>query len=207
MQRKVILSLGILFCLTAVAQAGPTIVVGNHFLIPNTAGQIIPISVTGIAPNTVNGIVFSVAISGGGPAYGGALGPVITAMNFDSGPTIWLPPSAPGHNLPSMWFDPGGQLAEGDFLIYSGFVTATSGLVATLTIDTTGFFGHWTLDLTGGVLDDVTGSTTFTGQNFVGSITNGSIIAEPEPSSMVLGLFAVVGFGAVVFRKRRAAVS
>ena len=78
MQRKTALSLAILLCLTAVAQAVPTIIVGNWLLLPNTAGQHISINVTGIEPNTVNGIIFSVMINGGGPAYGGTPGPIIT---------------------------------------------------------------------------------------------------------------------------------
>ena len=89
MQRQIALSLAIVLCLTAVAQAEPTILLGIYIVQPNTAGQTIPINVSGIAPNTVNGITLSVMINGGGPAYGGTLGPIITGMDFDSGPTIW----------------------------------------------------------------------------------------------------------------------
>ena len=47
---------------------------------------------------------------------------LITAMDFDTGPTIWMPPSVPtGHNAPATFFD--GQLASANFLTVSGFVT------------------------------------------------------------------------------------
>jgi hypothetical protein len=182
--------------LTAVSQAAPTIIVGNWNPDSLTADQHIRINVTGIEPNTVNGIYFSVMIDGGGPAYGGFLGPVITAMDFDSGPTIWMPPStSSGHNGPNLYFDPGGQLANAGFLLDNGFVTADSGLVVTLTIDMTGLgFGVHSLDLFGGVIEETLGGTTFTGENIVTSITNGTITYVPEPNSLILGWFALAGF-------------
>jgi opacity protein-like surface antigen len=203
MPRKVALSLAILLCLTAVAHAIPTIVVGNHNLLPNTAGQTIPINVTGISANEVNGITFSVMINDGGVAYGGTPGPIITGMDFDTGPTIWMPPSVPtGHNPPATFFD--GQLASANFLTVSGFVTASSGLVVTLTIDTTGFgLGVYSVKLIGTALEENVGNTGFIGNITEESITNGTITYVPEPSSVVLGLFAVAGFGVVAIRKRR----
>ena len=202
MKRALALILTMLLCLTAAVQAAPTIVVGNHALQANTAGQTVPIYVTGIEPNTVNGITLSVMIGGGGPAYGGTAGPTITDIDFDSGPTIWVPPSVPtGHNAAATYFD--GQLASATFLTVSGFVTATSGLVATLTIDMTGFGGVYSLELIGTALEENVGNTDFIGQNFVSSITNGTVGWVPEPGSMVLGLIGLAGFTLVAVRKRR----
>jgi hypothetical protein len=191
-------------CLTAVSQAAPTIVVGNWNLLP-AAGQQILINVSGIEPNTVSGIAFSVMIDGGGPAYGGALGPVITAMDFDSGPTIWMPPSAPaGRNNPFEFFDVGGQLATAGFMLVDGFVTADSGLVVTLTIDMTGLgVGVHTLALFGGALEETFGNTEFIGQNSFISITNGLIVYVPEPNSLILGWFALAGLFAWGWRRKR----
>ena len=208
MQRKVGLSLAILLCLTAVVQANPTIVVGNYNLLANTAGQTIPITVTGIAPNTVNGMTFAISIDNGGPTYGGSLGPVITAIDVDSGPTIWNPPNAAGHNPPNFGQAPPSQLVAIDFLTTTGFVTASSGLVMTLIVDATGFGpGIHTFSITSGsAIEDNFGPSDFTGQNFVSSIQgSGTIDLDvPEPSSVVLGLSAIAGFGVVVIRKRRA---
>lgn len=207
MRRIVGLSLAILLCLTAVAQAVPTVVVGTYNLLPNTAGQTITLLVSGIDPNTVNGIVFAANISNGGPGYGGTLGPVFTAMDWDSGPSIWVSPNAAGHNVPNDFIDAGGQLVTSDFLTTSGFVTATGGTFVTLIINTTGFAsGSYPFSITSGNAIELTvGPTDFTGQNFTSSIQgNGTITIVPEPSSVVLGLFAVAGLGAVAIRKRRA---
>jgi len=193
--------------LAASSQAAPTIVVGNHNLLPTT-DQHIPINVTGIEPNTVYGIWFSVMINGGGPAYGGALGPVITALDFDSGPTIWVPPSAPGHTELVLYIDPGGQLANGNFLITSGFVAADSGLVVTLTIDMSGFgFGVHTVDLFGGAIEETFGGTMFAEDSFATSLTNGTITYVPEPNSLILGWFALAGLVAWGWSRRLLEVS
>jgi hypothetical protein len=206
MQRKVGLALALLVCLTAVAKADPTITLGNYVLQPNMSGQTIPITVTGIDPNSVNGVVLSVMIDDGGPGFGGTVGPTITGFDVDTG-TIWVPPNAVGHNPPAQFIDGGGQLAETDFLTTSGFTSASSGLVATLIIDTSGLgAGVHTIRLNGGAISDNTGDTTFTGTiastNLV--YNPGTITIVPEPSSVVLGMFAVAGLGAVAIRKRRA---
>jgi PEP-CTERM motif-containing protein len=206
--------------LTGSAEAA-TITLGNYsYLLANTAGQPIPILVTDIVPNTVNGMTFSVAIDDGGPAYGGALGPKITAIDVDSGPTIWVPPSvAAGHNVPATYFDPGGQLASVNFLTVSGFVNATSGLLVTLIIDTTGVHDLHKLTLTGAVLADLVGDTEFIGTAAATTTINypafggtGAVIGVlddpwppevPEPSSFVLAALGLVGLAAWDWRRKR----
>jgi hypothetical protein len=141
--------------------------VGHHPIVPNMAGQKIPIRVTG--GELVNGISLSVAINGGGNAHGGKPGPLITRIDVDSGPTIWNKP--PGHNRPEVFND--GQLWNVNFLTKGGFVSA-DGLVATLTIDTTGYFGRHTLELTGGGITQSVGDTRFTGGNPELKIINGT---------------------------------
>jgi len=223
MQRKVSLSLALMLCLAAVAQASPTITLGNYNLLPGTAGQTIVINVTGIVPNAgntaapgnVNGMVFSVAIDEGGPDFGGSLGPQISLVDVDSGPSIWVAPNSPsGRNSFTPFIDAGGQLAQSSFLTVSGFVNVTGGVLATLVIDTTGFGpGIHKLTLSGGAVEENLGNTELSGsstpdptiivyQFFDG--TGGQITIVPEPSSVVLGLFAVAGLGAVAIRKRRA---
>jgi len=207
MQRKVGLSLAILLCLSAVAQADPTVVVGTYNLLPNTAGQTIQLFVSGINANTVNGITFAASIDNGGPAYGGTVGPIFTAMNWDAGPSIWVPPNAAGHNTPNDFIDAGGQLVTSDFLTTTGFVLTSGGIFVTLSVDTTGFgAGDHPFSITSGTaIEETVGPTDFTGQAFTSNIQgNGLIHIVPEPSSVVLGLFAMAGLCAVAIRKRRA---
>ena len=221
MRRTISLFLALMLCLAAVAQASPTITVGEYDLFLNTAGQTIVLYVSDIVPNAgdtaapgnVNGMVLSVAINEGGVAYGGTPGPIITSIDVDSGPSIWVAPNSPaGHNAPATFND--GQLALIAFTTVSGFVNVSDGILATLVIDTTGFGpGIHKLTLTGGVIADNLGDTELSGNlpdgteilynsSFFGE-TAGEIFLDPEPSSVVLGLSAIVGFGVVVLRKRR----
>lgn len=146
---------------------------GHQIVVPNMAGQKLAIYVTG--GELVNGIVLSVAINGGGKDVGGTPGPVITDIDVDAGPTIWNGPM--GHNKPSVFN--GGQLWNINFLTRSGYVAA-DGLVATLTVDTTGYFGRHTLELTGQTLSDELGETCFLGQDLRLMITNGTFGESPS---------------------------
>lgn len=113
--------------------ANPAITVGNNILLPNRAGQTVQLFVTG--GQQVPGLDLFAWVAGGGTANGGTAGPVISNVNLTSG-TIFA-----GHN--------GGQvnISALPTQAYSGYVTtdsgtvAASGLLATLTIDTTGFNG------------------------------------------------------------------
>jgi hypothetical protein len=100
-------------------------------------------------------------------------------------------------------------------LFEAGTATATgtvsaNGLLATLVIDTTGFFGGtWNLSL-GATLS---GPTDWAGSVFPGGgnhpvddpqIEDGHISIIPEPSSVVLAMFGMAGLSAVAIRRRRA---
>ncbi len=206
MQRKVLgLSLAIVLCLTAVAQAIPTIVVGNHNLLPNTAGQSVPITISGIDPGTVNGAFLSVQIGDGNGV--GNTGPSLTSFQWSAPPTIFNAPNTPsGLNAQTDDFGQGDQLANSGVLTVSGFTNQASGLLVTLIVDTSGINGGvFDLLLTGGLIPDFLGDTDILSTEFE-NITNGTltVVPIPEPSSVVLGLFAIAGLGAVAIRKRRA---
>jgi hypothetical protein len=141
--------------------------IGHHVVVPNMPGQKIGIYVTG--GELVNGISLSVAVNGGGKAHGGKPGPLITAIDVDKGPTIWNQP--PGHNRPSVFND--GQLWNVNFLTVGGYVRA-DGLIATLTVDTTGYFGRHTLELSGGGITESVGDTQLLGQDLELTIVNGT---------------------------------
>ena len=221
MQRKVLgLSLALLLGLTSSALADVVVTIGNHNLLPNAAGQTIQLTVsgisgdtTGVAPNSVSGLVAAYQTSGGGPGYtGGSPGPKITGIDYNAGPSIWVVPNTPAGYVPgAAFFDGGGQLAQQDLVTTSGHVLVNGGIFVTLTIDTTGFAGGvFPLQMIGdgaedGIASNFGASTFLFGQGGgVSNITDGTITIVPEPSSVVLGLFAMAGLGAVVIRKRRA---
>jgi len=118
---------------TLVVESRPSkIVIGNHQLQPNTAGQQIQLYVTG--NDQVGGMNFNLQVADGGPAAGGTVaGPAITAVDLVSqtGMIFFGNSTQP--------VDPGSvpQVAIRSLTTASGLVTA-DGLVATVTLDTTG---------------------------------------------------------------------
>lgn len=164
---------------------GASISVGAHRLEPDKAGQVIQIHVTG--GEAVDGLDFFLQVADGGPEVGGSIdGPAITnvdiftATAFDGNNTG---EHADGSLTPQFW--------QSGTSTKSGTVTA-DGPLATVTIDTTGFFSTdavttWHLKM----------ADTFMGDSRLESppprvstvITNGSILV-PEPShlgGLVLG--------------------
>jgi len=120
-------------------------------------------------------------------------------------PTI---PNTPGYGSPG---------SEGTWFTGSLTFNASSGTAATvnpngklevaLVVNLTGWndggFHQWSLLL----LTGAAGPTDFVALNntFIPTaITDGSITIVPEPTSVVLGLFAAAGLGIVAIRKRRA---
>lgn len=219
MQRKVLgLTLAMLLGLSASVMADPVVTIGNHVLQPNLAGQTIQLTVTGITPDntgvaagSVSGLVGVYQTSGGGPSYGGTVGPTITGISYSAGPSIWVVPNTTAGFVPGApFFDGGGQLAYGDLVTSSGHVLVTNGVFVTLTIDTTGIGGGvFALEMIGNNNDDGialnVGPSTFLFGNGGGisTIIDGTIVV-PEPSSVVLSLLGIAGFGVVAIRKRRA---
>jgi len=198
MQRKVGLAITLLFAIATMAHADSIIVVGAHNLLPNTPGQTIQVLVSSDV-NNIQGMNFSAVIGDGGSIFGG-VDDVVPSMTADilTG-TIWAPHAANAVNQ-----NPGGGfgvgLAAWSITTVNPPVLPVPGvnaLLATLTIDTTGFTsGTWALSLD----DPNVGTTDFAGIPI--GITNGSITIVPEPTSVVLGLFAAAGLGAVAIRRR-----
>ena len=196
MQRKVVLSLAILFCLAAGAQAALTITVGAHNLLPNQAGQTIDININATGGELMQGINFRAQEGDGGPPVGGIdVLPLMTGVIDGAGMIFSVNANPPADNsLPPGYVDIGTTVLAGNNVLVAG-----DNLLATLTIDTTGFVaGSWVLTL------NTAGGDTNTGGGEDLIIENGSITIVPEPSSVVLGLFAIAGFGAVAIRRRRA---
>jgi hypothetical protein len=150
-------------------QLPPVITVGNHTLLANTPNQKIQIFVSS-ASTLVQGTDVEVQIADGGPAAGGTvLGPKITNVDVLTG-TIFATSN-------------GGQTGSGSIVpqVYEATTVAgtsvpASGLLATITIDTTGFNGG-TFSLSLG--NTLNGSTDFTVIPAI--VTDGSITITPPP--------------------------
>ncbi len=183
---------------------------------PNMPNQAIQIFVSS-ANIGVSGFVLEAQIADGGPNEGfntpGVInGPTITADVLTG--TIF----ASNHNPVTQ---PGGG-SEGPMTAFYSVTTQngtvpSNGLLATLFVDTTGFgpgSGPWELDIGGhqGLYDNdagpignnlPTGSSSLPGTSASITWLNSSlIIPVPEPSSIVLGLFAAAGLGFVAIRRK-----
>lgn len=178
------------------------ITVGDNPLLENTAGQTVDIYMTG--GDGIDGVNFRAQIADGYPEVGGSSvdGPDFQGLDATSAGMIFSGESA----TQTFMF---AQATEWNF---SADPSATgSGLLATLTIDTTGHFvtdavTSWALDLEGMVFGD---TTAFTGPpltNVPISITNGTIFltAIPEPA-IVVQLLGLAGAGTLGlwFRRRK----
>ncbi len=166
---------GVLIAATR-APAAIYIDVGDHLLLPNTPGQTVFITVSADAADAVAGCNFNAQIAGGGIAYGGQAGPAISAVDMETG-TIFAGNNTGQSDLGSL-----AQLATLSIVTASGTVPA-DGLLATLTIDTTGLAtpgATWPLEL-GQTLN---GPTDFAPAPAV--ITEGTIQIIPEPTSLAL---------------------
>ncbi len=194
MIRRICFTFAILFHVSAL-QASILIDVGNFPLLPNTAGQEIVIEVSG--GDLVQGLNFNAQIGDGGVDLGGVtVGPSIEDIDILAG-TIF-----DGNNTGAV--DPellGGvdfPLVEFRTTTTNNGTVAAAGLLATLTIDTTGFFsGEFPLILSA----TLNGPTDFAGVS--ATITDGTITIVPEPSSFIMALVgAIAGLGCATLRRR-----
>jgi hypothetical protein len=183
------------------------IIVGNHNLAANTPGQTINISVSG--GEAVAGMNLDVQI---GNTLSSPGVPSITSVNMITG-TIFA-----GNNSGQTDVTTYPQYYNGNIATASGTVPA-SGLLFTLTVDTTGIFsGSWDLELANTLAELLppngisTELVNASGQPFTPAITNGTISIQqvtpptqvPEPTTLVAwGAVSLVG-AAGYWRRRKA---
>jgi hypothetical protein len=215
MPRRVLLLLGVIVLVPAIAQAAITITVGTHNLLQNTAGQTVNIMLSGAGGSDVYSATdWKSTIAVGGPPITHVFGdPAGAIPGGNLAGSIWAGGSA-GINL-----FPDGTTSAGTGRQTAGTSTGTSGgtvnqttngIFVTVTVDTTGVSpGLYAFSLT----NHPSGTTRllfwseddldlFDVPGLV--IENGFLNVVPEPGTVVLGLFAVAGFAVVAVRRHRA---
>ncbi len=179
----------------AVSASAATIDVGAIELLENTPNQPVPIWIDGGEPCV--GMNFTAQIAdggsiGGGPTFSPFDPPASTPLDlltdtiWDSGMVFELDPSVL----------PGGQLLVGGVVV--GDEVPAEGLLATMYVDTTGWFANhpadpWDLTMTDTIGDDI---SIFDGQGapLDLAVSPGTLTLVPaaEPSTLVMLLTLVV---------------
>jgi hypothetical protein len=234
MHRKVFLTLAALCCLASLARADLTIVVGEHILQPNTPHQAIQIFVTGGTQVAGADFVVQVGDGGPLNSFtgpGNISGPTITAdvltgtiFASNHNPLTTPDGGASGPQTVYLGITTASGTVAGAGLFGTIFVDTTGWTAGNQPLlNGVGPAKGWELNMGGGqgVWDnpsDPLNIATFGGQNMlptntdfpplsVGTglnIIDGHISIIPEPSSVVMGLFAAAGLGIVAIRKHRA---
>jgi len=192
----------------AAAAPAATITVGNYIAAPGWTNFPITILVSGGDP--VAGINLALQVDAQSDLTGVQPGePLFEYDGVDQNNTAWdgvggdvtaagtiFGPNNTG--FPAHFESSTGDWVYMTVTTNSGTVPA-SGVLAYLSISTVGAAqGLYDLNL----FVDVIGSSDFAG--VPATLINGTIlIPEPEPASIVLGLFAAVGFSFVALRRRR----
>ena len=188
----------LLFCCvvlwpTCAPAKAATISVGDHVLLANLPGQPVPIFVTGGEP--VSGLNLFAQVGDGGPELidfglpAGTDGPEITNVDLKTGTIFEAIPDPQTMAL-------GSPQVANFFIAISapGGSVPADGLLATLTIDTTGFSsGTWDL-LFSGVLPDLGGFDSDFAGVAADDIFNGTITVVPEPAAIALASLGMIAF-------------
>ncbi len=157
----------------------PVISVGHYTLRPNTPNQRIELYVTG--GHRVSGLDLYALVGDGGPERAlldlpaGEDGPAITSVELKQNTIFASLPDVPT-NLQSL-----PQIANWSIAASgNGSTVVAEGLLATLVIDTTGFFeGDWSLSLVGVLPEHPLGPFQTRFADSLAFVTNGSITVVP----------------------------
>lgn len=191
MHRTALLAFAVFVFFSGNASALPLVMTAGHWkLLPDTPGQ---------TTDAVSGLPLAIVVSGGDPIEGAILAMTIgdgaTGPSFDGFPDLIGPGTIfnannLGQNDGFFGDDVGSSF--GFTFTTSGFLAA-EGTLAFLSIDTTGLnSGSWTLHLSENVYTMQSSDLPpyLAGDNLI--LVPGSLTIVPEPSAILLGVFAVV---------------
>ena len=190
---RLVLAVALAGLLVKYASATPIIDVGDHVLLANTPGQSIAIFVSG--GGAVEGLNLNVQIADGGTAlavYGGSIdGPAISDLDVVTG-TIFAGNNTGADDPEILALGTDYDQLELRTITTDVGTVAAAGLLATITIDTTGYFaGTFELRL----FDTINGPSDFAGID--AAIDDGTITIVPEPGSRTLLCLSTVIFLAI----------
>jgi len=202
MQRRLltIFALAVVMCLPITAMAVPTITAGNHVFqegVGNVSFDILAGGGDGV--QGVDLLVFT-GTNGGDLTGNSPDAPTIVSVDVVGAGTIFQPNNTGQNNITV-----GTNIYQGGTTTGTGTVAA-DGVLAHVTIDITGWaigvYPLWVSDANPLFGDGLLGSAY---SQQITSAADGTITIVPEPSSIVLGLFAAAGMAAMVIRRRRSA--
>ncbi len=198
MFRKAFFAAAIVLCVTTVASAVPTIVAGDHTFGADSGAQSFYITTTGGQGDEFLGADLYFEILGTGA-------PIVTGFDMLNDSSLLFFGNNHGTQGGFPDFDPPTTTPAGNVSTLTGSV-GPNGNLALVTIDTNGVAaGDYQLVLTHPILGDSDLPPFSVGFETVALLSNGMIHITnvPEPSSIVMGLFAAAGLGVMVIRRRR----
>jgi len=192
---------GMLLLLMGLSAQAATIDVGDHDLLAGRVSQKVEIYVSG--GEAVQALNFRIQVADGGPEVpGGSVdGPAITALDIITG-TIF----ENNHNPVVVEDEFGGPYPqwEGRTVTTSSDTVSANGLLATVTLDTTGFSVGESWELAISMTANGTGTNISGAEGLIPlGITDGTINLVPEPAVFVQLLGLTVAVVPLWLRRRR----
>lgn len=188
MHRKIVLAIGLALALAAPCSALTTIFGGNHVFY--TAGEsTFPIIATSDSGEGIAAVDVFLLMEPSGP--------LITKIDVING-TVFETNNQGQFAFGGPQFRTPGY--EPAYYTTTNFGTVPTGVVGWVTVDFTGIApGVYNLSLE----NPVGPSAVYDMFGVPGIYVNGTVTLVPEPSSIMLGLFAAASLGAIALRRRR----